>query len=123
MLSLSGLLLRFLLGGAAVAGSALIGRRLGGRIGGIFAAFPAVYTSAIISTVLAARSSSETVTDVFQISSGALVGMTINISCAIATAWLVGHYGWRRGLLLSISGWLVVATAVFVSGAHLGWLR
>lgn len=122
-MSLSGLILRFLLGGTTVAGSALIGRKLGGRIGGIFAAFPAVYTSAVISSVLASHSAMETTTNVFQISSGALVGMLVNILCAVATAWLVARHDWQKGLLLSISGWLMVATAVFAGAASVGWLK
>lgn len=119
----SSLILRFFLGGTAVAGSALIGRRLGGRIGGIFAAFPAVYASAVISTVLASPTAAATVANIFKISGGALVGMAVNIPCAMATAHLVARHGWQRGLILAMGGWLVLAMAVFAGGAAVGWLQ
>ena len=41
-------LLRFLIGGSAVVASTVIAKNLGGRLGGIFAAFPAVYLAAVI---------------------------------------------------------------------------
>lgn len=121
-MTFSGIFLRFVLGGSAVAATLVVGRRLGGRIGGIFAAFPAVYASAVISAAFGlprwqgARTA-------LAISHGALVGMIINVGCAFATAWLVSRLGWRRGLALSLSGWLVTAGIVFAGGAAAGWLK
>jgi uncharacterized membrane protein (GlpM family) len=121
-MSISGIVLRFLLGGSAVAASALIGRKLGGKIGGIFAAFPAVFASAVISTTIGLPQI-EAVRRTITLSRGALVGMIVNIGCAIATGWLVTRFGWKKGLLIALSGWLVIATMVFCGGKWLGWLR
>lgn len=117
-----GLLLRFLLGGSAVAASAVIGHRLGGRVGGIFAAFPAVFASAVIATAVGLPDK-VAVEHIRAMSGGALVGMGVNIACAIAAGWLVGRWGWKKGLLTAVSGWLVVASAVYLGGAAMGWLR
>jgi hypothetical protein len=122
LMSITGILLRFLLGGSAVAASAVIGQRLGGRIGGIFAAFPAVFASAVISTTVGLPQM-EAVRRTIIMSRGALVGMIVNIGCAIATGWLITRFGWKKGLLISLSGWLVVAASVFCGGAWLGWLK
>jgi uncharacterized membrane protein (GlpM family) len=121
-MSATGIVLRFLLGGSAVAVSALIGRKLGGRIGGIFAAFPAVFASAVISATIGLPQL-EAVRRTITLSRGALVGMIVNIGCAIATGWLVTRFGWKKGLLISVSGWLIVAMLVFWGGALLGWLK
>lgn len=120
-MSVVGVILRFLLGGTAVAATFVIGRKLGGRIGGIFAAFPAVYASAIISTS-AGLPRVEASMRALAITRGAMVGMIVNVACAVATGILVARWGWRRGLAVSLTGWLVLATAVFVGGAALGWL-
>lgn len=117
-----GLLLRFLLGGSAVAASAIIGHRLGGRVGGIFAAFPAVFASAVIATAVGLPGEAA-VRQIRAMSGGALVGMGVNIGCAIAAGWLVGRMGWKKGLLTAVGGWLVAASVVYLGGAALGWLR
>ena len=117
-----GLLLRFLLGGCAVAGSAVIGYRLGGRVGGIFAAFPAVYASAVVSTAIGLPQA-EAVRRTLAVSHGAFVGMSVNILCAVTAGWTVAKWGWKKGLIAALGGWLAVAAMVYVSGAALGWLR
>jgi hypothetical protein len=121
-MSFTGILLRFLLGGSAVAASAIIGRKLGGRIGGIFAAFPAVFASAVISTTIGLPQL-EAVRQTVSLSKGALVGMVVDIGCAIATGWLITRVGWKKGLPIALSGWLVVALLVFYGGAWMGWMR
>lgn len=121
-MSIDGILLRFLLGGSAVAATLVVGRKLGGRVGGIFAAFPAVYASAIISTAAGLPREAGTQA-ALTISRGALIGMIVNIGCAAATSLLVARLGWRRGLALSLTGWFLTAVAVFVGGAALGWLQ
>lgn len=113
--------MRFILGGSAVAASAIIGARLGGRIGGIFAAFPAVFASAVISTAMGLPQT-EAVNRTMNLSRGALVGMVVNIGCAIATGLLITRFGWKKGLLISLCGWLVVSSLVFCGGAWLRWL-
>lgn len=51
-MTIRSLALRFLIGGSAVALGTFTGRRMGGRIGGIFAAFPAVYGSAVVAAAI-----------------------------------------------------------------------
>jgi hypothetical protein len=115
-------MLRFLLGGFAVAASAVVGNRLGGRVGGIFAAFPAVFASAVIATAVG-LSQAKAVAHTLEMSRGAFVGMALDIGCAIATGLLIRRLGWQKGLILSVGGWIVAATVVYVGGAALGWLR
>lgn len=47
-ISLSGLILRFIIGGIAVAGASIIANKVDGKIGGIFATLPAVFLAAIL---------------------------------------------------------------------------
>lgn len=47
-IDISPILLRFLFGGSAVVASRLVARSFGGRLGGVFAAFPAVYLAAVV---------------------------------------------------------------------------
>lgn len=51
-MTVNGIILRFIIGGSVVVMATLIGRRLGGRIGEIFAAYPI-----FIQLVMAAASS------------------------------------------------------------------
>lgn len=106
------LALRFILGGSAVVVSTLVARAFGGRIGGVFAAFPAVYLAAIISLWLECRGD-ELLLVSMHVSQGALVGMFADIICAvIASRWII-KMGWKKGLSLALVVWLVVATSVF----------
>ncbi|HEX2952805.1 MAG TPA: DUF3147 family protein [Bacillota bacterium] len=121
-ISMTGLILRFLLGGFAVAASAVVGNRLGGRVGGIFAAFPAVFASAVIATAVGLPQA-EAIEHTLEMSRGAFVGMALDIGCAIASGLLIRRLGWQKGLTLSVGGWIVAATVVYVGGAAMGWLR
>jgi len=112
--SLSGVLLRFLLGGSAVAASAVIGRALGGRIGGVFAAFPAVYTAAVLSATLGADTGKARLA-AFGVSQGALVGMSSDIICAVAAGIFITRYGWKKGLCLALVIWFVVASTIYLA--------
>ncbi len=51
-LSIAGIIIRFLFGGIAVAISSVIAKKMGGKIGGIFATFPAVYLAALLTVRL-----------------------------------------------------------------------
>jgi hypothetical protein len=121
-MTISGLVLRFLFGGSTVAASAVIGRKLGGRIGGIFAAFPAVFASVVISTTLG-LSQLEAIRRTISLSRGALVGMIADVACAIAAGWLIVRLGWKKGLVLALLGWLLLSSLVYIGGAFLGWLQ
>lgn len=107
-------LVRFTLGGAAVVAATLVARWWGGRIGGIFAAFPAVYISAILSLQLE-YSGTELLHMSAQVSHGALVGMIADIVCAIAASRFILKRGWKKGLLMAILLWCLVAPGIYFS--------
>jgi hypothetical protein len=46
------------------------------------------------------------------LSQGALIGMAINIVCALAAGVLVARQGWKRGLTLSVLGWFMVSLSI-----------
>jgi hypothetical protein len=119
---MTGIILRFLLGGFAVAASAVVGHRLGGRVGGIFAAFTAVFASAVISTAVGLPQT-KAIQHTLTMSRGAFVGMALDIGCALAAGLMIRRLGWRSGLSLAVGGWLVAAIIVYVGGAAMGWLR
>jgi len=106
------LLFRFLLGGSAVAASTLAAKAFGGRIGGVFAAFPAVYLAAILSLGLDS-SGQELLLLSEQVSKGALVGMLADIACALAASSLILKYGWKSGLARALLIWAVLAPAIY----------
>lgn len=113
-LTWGGIVLRFFLGGGAVVASTLIARKVGGKMGGIFAAFPAVYLAALLTLhldtagdVLLARS--------FALSRGALIGMLANILCAVTAGYVCAKKGWGRGLLIAVSVWLAVSVFILVA--------
>ncbi|HEX3011168.1 MAG TPA: DUF3147 family protein [Syntrophomonadaceae bacterium] len=106
------ILIRFLLGGAAVVAATLVARWFGGRVGGIFAAFPAVYLAAVLSLGLEYRG--DALVEVSRhISQGALVGMTADIFCAIAASYLIARNGWKKGLVQALLIWCVIAPAIY----------
>lgn len=107
-LSISGIVIRFLLGGGAVVASTIISRKLGSKMGGIFAAFPAVFLAALLTLRLDVKGS-ELVEKSIVLSQGAVVGMLINILCAIAVVYFCTKQGWKRGLTQSVAGWFLVS--------------
>ena len=111
-IDLFSLSLRFVLGGSAVVASTLIARAFGGRIGGIFAAFPAVYLAAILSLGLEFRGQ-DLLFMSEQVSKGALVGMIADIGCALAASYLILRYGWKSGLSRALLFWAVLAPAIY----------
>ena len=111
-IDISSILLRFLFGGSAVVASTLIARSFGGKLGGIFAAFPAVYLAAIVGMSIEYEGS-ELLSVSEQLSKGALVGMTADICCALAASYLILKYGWKTGLSLSLLFWAVLAPLIY----------
>jgi uncharacterized membrane protein (GlpM family) len=114
--------LRFLFGGGAVALSAIVAKLLGDRIGGIFAAFPAVYISAVVAVGLSVPAASA-LTATVEVSKGALVGMSANIFSAALAAVSIPRHGWKKGLALAIAVWLMLAGIIYAAAFSLGWVR
>jgi len=107
-MSMLGIVIRFLLGGGAVVASTIVSRKIGTKIGGIFAAFPAVFLAALLTLRLDAKGN-ELVEKSIVLSQGAVVGMFINIMCAMAVVYLCAKQGWKRGLTQSLAGWFLVS--------------
>lgn len=107
-------LLRFVLGGGAIVTCTLIARISGPRIGGIFAAFPAVYLAAILCLSIDHRGQ-DLISMSVHVSEGALVGMLANIICAVAASRLILKNGWKKGLGLALFIWLLAATCIYVT--------
>ncbi|MFB6468328.1 DUF3147 family protein [Cytobacillus sp. Hz8] len=116
-ISISALVIRFLLGGTAVLGSTLIAKLLGERAGGIFAAFPAVYLAALLTAHLD-LSGAELISHSILLSKGAIIGMVINIVVAIATGYLLPRQGWKLGLIQATVCWFVVSMVVAIVTSH-----
>jgi uncharacterized membrane protein (GlpM family) len=117
-LSLSALLIRFLLGGSAVVACTLVARKLGEKAGGIFAAFPAVYLAALI-TIGIDFHGGELITHSIILSKGAIFGMAINILVAIIAGYLLPKIGWKRGIIHSMVCWFAVSgVVVFITSIN-----
>lgn len=110
-LSLSAMVIRFLLGGGAVVASTLIAKKAGSKIGGIFAAFPAVYLAALFTIRFDVKGEQLIDTSIL-LSQGAIIGMGINIICAVAVVYLSTKQGWKRGLVQSLAGWFFLSIMV-----------
>jgi hypothetical protein len=91
------ILLRFLFGGSAVVASTLISKNFGGRLGGIFAAFPAVMAAAVI--MAGHFGSSEQASDIALGASAGMLGCTI---CVLTASFCMEHLG-KWGLSLGIA--------------------
>ena len=83
------------------------------RVGGIFAAFPAVYLAAIL-TIGLDFSGDQLVAQSILLSKGAIVGMLINIAVAVAAGYLLLKQGGKRGLTNAMGVWLVLSVLVVV---------
>lgn len=106
------IVLRFVLGGSAVVASTLVARAFGGRIGGVFAAFPAVYLAAILSLCLEYHGD-ELLTLSMHLSEGAFIGMIADIICAVAASRFIVKNGWGKGLLQALLIWLIAAMGIY----------
>jgi hypothetical protein len=111
-ISLTPVIIRFFFGGSAVVASTIIARTFGGRLGGIFAAFPAVYIAASLTLSLQYKNNDLLVMS-RHISQGALVGMLANIICAISANKLIVSKGWQKGLTLALLIWLLAASIFY----------
>lgn len=107
-------IIRFVLGGGAVVAATIVARWFGGKVGGIFAAFPAVYLAAVLSLGLEYRGDA-LITVSQNISQGALVGMTADIFCAVAASYYIARKGWQKGLVQSLILWCIIAPAMYLS--------
>ncbi len=115
-LSMSGIIIRFVLGGGAVAGSSIVAGRLGGKFGGIFASFPAVFLAALLTLRLGSYGQT-LLNQSLSLSKGALVGMIADIVCAVMAGYLCTRLGWRQGLTYSVGTWLALS-CVAVAVTH-----
>jgi uncharacterized membrane protein (GlpM family) len=113
-LSIAGILIRFLFGGIAVALSSVIAKKMGGKLGGIFATFPAVYLAALL-TVRLDYTGSELLGRSMTLSRGALIGMVADIFCALAAGYLCFRTGWKTGLLVALVIWLLVSCLIMIA--------
>lgn len=116
-LSLSALLIRFLLGGLAVVACTLVAKKLGERAGGIFAAFPAVYLAALLTIGLDFHGG-DLISHSITLSKGAIYGMAINILVAVIAGYLLPKMGWKRGIMQAMACWLVVSSVVVMITSH-----
>lgn len=107
-------MIRFILGGSAVVLATLVARFSGSRVGGIFAAFPAVYLAALLSLALDYRGP-ELLEMSLHVSQGALVGMLANIIFALVVSRLIIKQGWKQGLVLGLIIWLIIATIIYLT--------
>jgi uncharacterized membrane protein (GlpM family) len=105
-------LFRFLLGGSVVVASTLVAKNLGGRLGGILAAFPAVYLAAVIGLSMDYKGSDLLLVSE-QLSKGALVGMVADICSALAASYMILRYGWKQGLVYALLLWTVIAPIIY----------
>ncbi|MGJ7909797.1 DUF3147 family protein [Neobacillus sp. LXY-1] len=110
-LSVSALLIRFLLGGFAVVACTIVAKKLGEKTGGIFAAFPAVYLAALLTIGLDFHGG-QLISQSIILSKGAIFGMAINILVAVLAGYLLPRMGWKKGIINAMACWLVVSSVV-----------
>lgn len=111
-ISLSGLILRFIIGGAAVAGASIIASKVGGKIGGIFATLPAVFLAAILALSVD-HHGEELVHASMNLSSGAIIGITSCILTVIFASYFVPKTGFKKGAVLSTLCWFIISCIFF----------
>ena len=117
-LSLSALLIRFLLGGLAVVACTIAAKKLGEKVGGIFAAFPAVYLAALLTIGLDFHGG-QLISHSIMLSKGAIFGMAINILVALIAGYLLPRVGWKKGIVQSLLCWFAVSAIVVLVTSHL----
>ncbi|WML56367.1 DUF3147 family protein [Neobacillus sp. PS2-9] len=116
-LSISALLIRFLLGGLAVVACTVVAKKLGEKAGGIFAAFPAVYLAALLTIGLDFHGA-QLISHSIMLSRGAIFGMAINIIVALIAGYLLPKVGWKRGILQSMAFWFTISIVVVIITSH-----
>jgi hypothetical protein len=90
----------------------VISKSIGGKLGGIFAAFPAVYLAAVIGLSMDYKGSTLLLVSE-QLSKGVLVGMIADICCALAASYMILKYGWKQGLIYAIVLWAIIAPTIY----------
>lgn len=116
-LSVSALLIRFFIGGSAVVVSTIVGKKLGEKAGGIFAAFPAVYLAALLTASIDIRGEA-LISYSILLSKGAVIGMVINIVIAIVAGYLLPRRGWKQGLMYVLVFWFMLSSLVVMVTAN-----
>ena len=111
-ISLVSLILRFLIGGLAVAAASVLAKKVGGQIGGIIATMPAVYLAAVIALAIDHRG--QTLVNMsIHLSSGAILGIVACIVTVFVTAYYIKNKGFQRGTVFAVLFWLVLSCAFF----------
>lgn len=111
-ISLVSLVLRFFIGGIAVAAASILAGKLGGKIGGIIATLPAVYIAAIVTLLLDHRGE-DLVQMSIHLSAGAILGI---VACIITVAFAsvyIRRNGFQKGTLFVIVFWLLLSCVFF----------
>lgn len=111
-ISLTSVLLRFLIGGFAVASASIIAGKAGGKIGGVIATMPAVFLAAIIALAIDHRG--ETLVQMsIHLSTGAILGILSCIVTVGLTALYIHKHGFQKGTVFSVLCWFVISCALF----------
>jgi uncharacterized membrane protein (GlpM family) len=105
---MSGIVIRFLLGGGAVVASTIISRKLGSKIGGIFAAFPAVMVVAVM--MVGTKNGSKEAAKTAQ---GSVYGMVGCFICVLAVFFsLQFTHNWWGSFIFGLITWF--ASSLFL---------
>ncbi|MCU5746670.1 DUF3147 family protein [Staphylococcus sp. SQ8-PEA] len=111
-ISITSLVLRFLIGGIAVAAASVLAAKVGGKVGGIIATMPAVYLAAIFALAIDHRGKT-LVNMSIHLSSGAILGIISCIVTVFVTALYIQRKGYQRGTLFAIGFWLILSCVFF----------
>lgn len=111
-LSISALLIRFVLGGSAVVLATIVAKIVGQKAGGIFAAFPAVMITAVLMVGFSSGSKNAA-----NVARGSIYGMIGCVVC-VATVWtsLTITNKWGFSIILGLLLWL--ASSVIISSVR-----
>ena len=112
-ISAAALFIRFLLGGSAVVLATIVPSKVGSRVGGIFAAFPAVYLAALLTQCIDCQGLA-LIEQSIALSKGAVVGMAINIVVAILAGYLLPKNNWKAGILKTLVCWFMLSSMVIL---------
>lgn len=110
-ISLTSLIIRFVFGGLAVALATVISAKLGGKLGGIFSTFPAVYLAALVTLAVDFRGQN-LIQESIHLSSGAVIGIVGCILSVALTAYAVQKIVFRRGAIFSVVSWFILSCII-----------
>lgn len=111
-ISIVGLLIRFVIGGIAVATASIVAGKVGGKIGGIIATMPAVFIAAMLSLSVDHKGN-DLITAGMNLSSGAVMGITSCILTVAITSIYVSKHGFKKGAAFSVACWFLISCALF----------